>query len=1009
MSTPEPLSGKNVLPPNLPLDCEFASSEGAALAVCQNNNQSKEFIILSDSDCEIIDSDSSRDNSRARDSDGDNSSARDSDGDNSRARGSSRDNSITRDSDGDNSSARDSGSGGGSGDICAANTTNVPVAETIILRKSPVVSPASASASASASSVSSSASGSDAEEEEGESGVSTALFPGRRPRAPSEGVLEALIGLTESRERPNGPHCATGGPGSEGANATIFRPSVASGSKKKDKLSPRAELHLFCRLILSMQQNRHPGTTKSNSNSNSNSNSSFQAACGFRGLLPFYKLEKLPLAAVGDPNAFTSFADYRQFYAMMIAEECRCGIEKGAAFAPQPSTSTTGSATATPVRLNAVVFESGPETLPPMVSSLMLPTDDLDSDSGASAMGRGASSSREHVAALRDGRSRVCILRGTVLSTAAPGSGAWNQAQAAWSPQNGDLVLVSLPQVGAADPAVGSPVMGMVMGWDPDLVEGCGVEGYNGEGGTAFFRMVLLTGDGLEDEGTSPWAPRALVRSVVRSGASAQLTVVGNVITSCREFQALGSLNYADSAGAAGALSPMQQFLTNPRTFLAPPAGISSLPNPTSSPCTGNGVCARPSNIPAALWRKLRAAYNPSQLRAICAVCGTSAHANGTASAAGSASMEERLEARLGGIRISLVQGPPGTGKTSTIMGLVSVLLAPGCFPELASDTAGPSRGSTSIKVGASLSRPKSESAHVALADSNPNHHTPKVRILICAPSNIAIDEIIFRLKVDGAFTNDHTERRNKGLSIVRIGHGAKAGAHSQERWAASVDHFASRVVDPCSFDALVEAQKKLQSERAAAAAKRAEPGLFRGRRIPDTEIRRRVLAGADVICSTLSGAASQALLESTLYGTGTAGSGPGLGVGARVRTMEKDTFGFDAVIVDESCQAVEPSTLIPFKYLGPRSVLVLLGDPCQLAPVVLGRLNDSLKHKHKHANADACSQPGSGPGAASGARIGASYGLSLFQVSLGSFVRFVSFCVSLALMCSYVFLCVVL
>jgi superfamily I DNA and/or RNA helicase len=43
--------------------------------------------------------------------------------------------------------------------------------------------------------------------------------------------------------------------------------------------------------------------------------------------------------------------------------------------------------------------------------------------------------------------------------------------------------------------------------------------------------------------------------------------------------------------------------------------------------------------------------------------------------------------------------------------------------------------------------------------------------------------------------------------------------------------------------------------------------------------------------------------------------------------------FKFDAVIIDEAAQAVEPSSLIPFKY-NPQAV-VMVGDPCQLPATV--------------------------------------------------------------------------
>ena len=84
---------------------------------------------------------------------------------------------------------------------------------------------------------------------------------------------------------------------------------------------------------------------------------------------------------------------------------------------------------------------------------------------------------------------------------------------------------------------------------------------------------------------------------------------------------------------------------------------------------------------------------------------------------------------------------------------------------------------------------------------------------------------------------------------------------------------------------------------------------------------------GADIVCATLSTSGSPSILE-TVYN--------------QLLLPGPDRLRFDAIIIDESCQAVEPSSLIPFKFLntevGAKSLVVLLGDPCQLPPTLLGR-----------------------------------------------------------------------
>ena len=51
---------------------------------------------------------------------------------------------------------------------------------------------------------------------------------------------------------------------------------------------------------------------------------------------------------------------------------------------------------------------------------------------------------------------------------------------------------------------------------------------------------------------------------------------------------------------------------------------------------------------------------------------------------------------------------------------------------------------------------------------------------------------------------------------------------------------------------------------------------------------------------------------------------------------MRLPGFTFDAVIIDEAAQAVEPSTLIPLKY-NPATV-VMVGDPCQLPATLFSK-----------------------------------------------------------------------
>ncbi|RDB14553.1 putative ATP-dependent helicase C29A10.10c [Hypsizygus marmoreus] len=273
-----------------------------------------------------------------------------------------------------------------------------------------------------------------------------------------------------------------------------------------------------------------------------------------------------------------------------------------------------------------------------------------------------------------------------------------------------------------------------------------------------------------------------------------------------------------------------------------------------------------------------------------------------------------------------LIQGPPGTGKTSTICSLVA----------------------------ASLSQP----TPIVASGSKAGPAASK-KILLCAPSNAAIDEIAARLHVGG-----FGDKKTGSIKVVRIGAKNSLNSSVQEICLdmlveAKVEHdqtTAGRPVDASteilSLQQEIEAlkQKKLQKENekqnthdngARQQALTEETHQLRTRQtmlikelnrrrdqnrsqMRDLDAKRRtfrldVLQEADVICATLSGAALELLQR----------------------------FDFNMIIIDEAAQAVELSTLIPLKYRSTRCVMV--GDPQQLPPTVISqeacrfRYNESL------------------------------------------------------------------
>ncbi|KAI8843584.1 AAA domain-containing protein [Chytridium lagenaria] len=256
-----------------------------------------------------------------------------------------------------------------------------------------------------------------------------------------------------------------------------------------------------------------------------------------------------------------------------------------------------------------------------------------------------------------------------------------------------------------------------------------------------------------------------------------------------------------------------------------------------------------------------------------------------------------------------LIQGPPGTGKTKTIVGLVGILLT--------------TMAKTITVPGGAVPSKKKE------------------RLLICAPSNAACDEILKRLR-SGA---KDVKGEVFAPKIVRLG---TPDSDNLVTKALKEDPSYSRLITDnksAEWDALLENQKSLKKERDGLRKKEAEmqdePAevLAIGKKIREitgklketdvkikdikssrsersanmekikSKLRIKFVQDADLVISTLSGAGHDLLLT-------------------------KCEVDFPTVIIDEAGQAVELSALIPLKYKAKKCVLV--GDPKQLPPTIL-------------------------------------------------------------------------
>ena len=263
---------------------------------------------------------------------------------------------------------------------------------------------------------------------------------------------------------------------------------------------------------------------------------------------------------------------------------------------------------------------------------------------------------------------------------------------------------------------------------------------------------------------------------------------------------------------------------------------------------------------------------------------------------------------------VVLIQGPPGTGKTRTILSLLSALLhaVPSSTKKTDIDFKhyAEMRESRPVMTAEEKRDAWSRAAPWMSGAMNPRDAPPssaltaesraggavdcvarvfgtkaykRSKILICAPSNSALDEMVLRIMQNGLF--DATGA-TYSPTLVRVG--------------INVHHS----VESVSMDTLVS-QRVGELGVHVDSVRRFEAAVER------EKLKQAILDEASVVCSTLS------------Y------SGAGM--------FSRMTKQFDAVIIDEAAQAIEPSTLIPLCH-GAKQVF-LVGDPRQLPATVLSNV----------------------------------------------------------------------
>ena len=241
---------------------------------------------------------------------------------------------------------------------------------------------------------------------------------------------------------------------------------------------------------------------------------------------------------------------------------------------------------------------------------------------------------------------------------------------------------------------------------------------------------------------------------------------------------------------------------------------------------------------------------------------------------------------------VSLIHGPPGTGKTTTVAELIRQAVGRG------------------------------------------------MKVLVTAPSNVAVDNVLERLAAAASNNNNNNNNNNKkrgkgksnnhnnnSLRMVRLGHPAriKSSIIGYSLEALVQNHEGTEIVKDVRKE-LQSFLKILTSPKSRGTDKRLAykevKSLRKEVRTREEKVVQELVSTAQVVLATTVGAASRLLRSVTDPRHDGAPSSSSSGKG-----------GFDLVIIDEAAQALEASCWIPI--LKGRK-LILAGDHKQLPPTIM-------------------------------------------------------------------------
>lgn len=229
-------------------------------------------------------------------------------------------------------------------------------------------------------------------------------------------------------------------------------------------------------------------------------------------------------------------------------------------------------------------------------------------------------------------------------------------------------------------------------------------------------------------------------------------------------------------------------------------------------------------------------------------------------------SQKEAIRFALASREIALIHGPPGTGKTHTLIELILQLVR------------------------------------------------RNLRILVCGPSNISVDNIVERLVP-------------KKVPLVRVGHPARL-------LSSVVDHSLEVLTQTSDAAAIVKDVRKEIDEKQASIRKtrtgRERRGIYRDLKDLRKEFREREAKCVDDLVT------GSKVVLATLHGAG----------GHQLKNQK-----FDVVVIDEASQALEAQCWVP---LLTASKAILAGDHLQLPPTIKSttikeKTKDTAKHKDKN------------------------------------------------------------